>query len=99
VLAPLSARFNDGGPEVTPDVLARLRTAAPAELPGAPTELLVVLDASGAARHVWVLRSCGVPAVDLSARRAVQLGRFGSSPEGYRGILRIHWGRAEAGPS
>jgi hypothetical protein len=95
-LAPLVARFEEGGPEVTADVLGRLRTAAPAQPPGAATELLVVLDGSGVARHIWLLRSCGVPAVDANARRAVQLARFGPSPEGYRGILRVNWGQAEA---
>jgi TonB family protein len=57
-----------------------------------PTELLVVLDASGEARHVWLVRSCGDPALDAAARRAVQLSRFGPSENGYRGVLRVVWG-------
>lgn len=97
-LSPLTARFEQGGPAVTEDVLARLRAAAPPQAPGAPTELLVVLDAAGEARHVWLLRSCGVPALDFAARRAVQLARFGSSPHGHRGVLRINWGPGEIKP-
>lgn len=95
-VAPLSVRFDEGGPEVTADVMARLKLAAPARPPGAPTELLLVLDGSGVARHVWIVKSCGVPAVDAAARRAVQLARFGVSPEGYRGILRVNWAPVEA---
>lgn len=96
---PLTARFDTEGPAVTEDVLNRLRAAAPEEPPGLPTELLVVLDAAGEARHVWLLRSCGVPALDAAARRAVQLSRFGTSPGGYRGVLRVVWApAAEAAP-
>ncbi|MBE2179125.1 MAG: hypothetical protein IAE97_01450 [Chthoniobacterales bacterium] len=91
-LAPLTARFDQGGPAVTEDVLSRLRSAAPLQPPGVATELLVVLDPAGEARHVWLLRSCGVPALDFSARRAVQLSRFGPSAQGHRGVLRINWG-------
>jgi hypothetical protein len=94
-LAPVTARFDAGGPEVTEEVLERLRAAAPAgAAPGLPTEMLVVLDASGAARHVWLLRSCGVPALDSAAQRAVQLSRFGASPGGHRGVLRVVWAPA-----
>ena len=93
-LAPVSARFDAGGPAVTEDVLGRLQAAAPEEPPGLPTELLVVLDATGEARHVWLLRSCGVPALDAAARRAVQLSRFGAVPGGHRGILRVVWAPA-----
>lgn len=92
--APVTARFDGGGPEVTEDVLTRLRAAAPAEAPGLPTELLVVLDATGEARHVWLLRSCGVPALDTAAQRAVQLSRFGPSAGGHRGVLRVVWAAA-----
>ena len=92
LLAPATARFETGGPGVTDDVLARLRDAAPAQPPGSPTELLVVLDPSGEARHVWLLRSCGDPALDAAARRAVQLSRFGPSDKVYRGVLRVVWG-------
>jgi hypothetical protein len=92
--APVTARFDGGGPEVTEDVLARLRAAAPAEAPGLPTELLVALDANGEARHVWLLRSCGAPALDTAAQRAVQLSRFGPSAGGYRGVLRVVWAAA-----
>jgi outer membrane biosynthesis protein TonB len=61
--------------------------------------LLVVLDAAGEARHVWLLRSCGVPALDTAARRAVQLSRFGTAPGSYRGVLRVVWApAAEAAP-
>jgi hypothetical protein len=97
--APVTARFDTAGPAVTEDVLNRLRAAAPEEAPGLPTELLVVLDAAGEARHVWLLRSCGVPALDTAARRAVQLSRFGTAPGGYRGVLRVVWApAAEAAP-
>lgn len=95
-LAGLSARFDEGGPEITADVMARLKAAAPPRPPGSSTELLVVLDGAGVARHVWLLRSCGVPAVDAAARRAVQLARFGPSPDGYRGVLRVNWAPVEA---
>jgi len=95
-LAPVTARFEPAGPGVDEDLLARLRAVAPAQAPGLPVELLVVLDAAGEARHVWVLRSCGVPALDLAAQRAVQRSRFGSSEEGYQGTLRIVWGQGEA---
>lgn len=91
-LAPVTARFDAEGPEVTEEVLERLRVAAPAgTAPGLPTELLVVLDAAGAARHVWLLRSCGVPALDNAAQRAVQLSRFGATTGGYRGVFRVVW--------
>jgi hypothetical protein len=91
LLAPVTARFESGGPEVTSDVLVRLGDRAPVQPPGLPTELLVVLDASGEARHVWLVRSCGDPALDAAARRAVQLSRFGASENGYRGVLRVVW--------
>jgi hypothetical protein len=94
-LVPVIARFDEEGPEVTEEVLVRLRSAAPeGTAPGLPTELLVVLDASGAARHVWLLRSCGVPALDNAAQRAVQLSRFGAPPGGHRGVLRVVWAPA-----
>ena len=94
-LATVTARFDAAGPEVTEEVLERLRAAAPAgAAPGLPTELLVVLDAAGAARHVWLLRSCGVPALDSAAQRAAQLSRFGASPGGHRGVLRVVWAPA-----
>lgn len=92
VLAPVTARFDGAGPDVTEDVLGRLRVAAPPQPPGLPTELLVVLDGSGEARHVWLVRSCGDAALDAGAVRAVQLSRFGPSENGYRGILRVVWG-------
>jgi hypothetical protein len=60
--------------------------------------LLTVLDGSGEARHVWVVRSCGDPALDAAAVRAVQLSRFGSSADGFRGLLRIVWGTGGAAP-
>lgn len=97
-LAPVTARFEADGPEVTNDVINRLRDAAPAEPPGLPTELLVVLDPSGEARHVWLVRSCGDPALDTAARRAVQLSRFGPSDKVYRGVLRVVWGTGEKTP-
>lgn len=97
-LAPVTARFESGGPAVTEDVLGRLRAAAPEQPPGLPTELLVVLQASGEARHVWLLRSCGDAALDAAALRAVQLSRFGSTDGNYRGILRVVWGPAETSP-
>ena len=92
VLAPVGARFDGPGPEVTEDVLNRLRAAAPPQPPGLPTELLVVLDGSGEARHVWLVRSCGDAALDAAAVRAVQLSRFGPSENGHRGMLRVVWG-------
>jgi hypothetical protein len=91
-LAQVTARFDVPGSEVTEDFLGRLRAAAPQRPPGSPTELLVVLDASGEARHVWLLRSCGEPALDTAAIRAVQLSRFGPTAAGHRGILRVVWG-------
>lgn len=97
-LTPVSARFENGGPEVSRDVLGRLRAAAPPKLPGLPTELFVVLDAAGEARHVWLVRSCGDPALDTAAIRAVQLSRFGPSEVGYRGMLRVVWGNTGAKP-
>ena len=85
--------------EGAPDDVRMSNLAAPEEAPGLPTELLVVLDAAGEARHVWLLRSCGVPALDTAARRAVQLSRFGTAPGGYRGVLRVVWApAAEAAP-
>jgi hypothetical protein len=98
LLAPVPARFEAGGPEVTSDVLVRVADTAPAQPPGLPTELLVVLDASGEARHVWLVRSCGDPALDTAAIRAVQLSRFGPSEAGYRGMLRVVWGMTGAKP-
>ncbi|MBJ7326979.1 MAG: hypothetical protein JHC52_06505 [Chthoniobacterales bacterium] len=95
---PITARFGAGGPEVTADVLGRLRASAPATLPGQTTELLVVLDVSGEVRHAWVLRSCGDASLDLAAQRAVQLSRFGVSAQEYRGVLRIVWGYPGATP-
>jgi len=97
-LAPVSARFESGAPEVSRDVLGRLRAAAPSQLPGLPTELFVVLDAAGEARHVWLVRSCGDPALDTAAIRAVQLSRFGPSEAGHRGLLRVVWGTGEVTP-
>jgi len=97
-LAPVSARFESGGPEVTPDVLGRLKAAASAQPPGLPTELFLVLDAAGEARHVWLVRSCGDPALDTAAIRAVQLSRFGPSEAGYRGMLRVVWGMTGVKP-
>ncbi|MEI7866126.1 MAG: hypothetical protein WCI38_12225, partial [Chthoniobacterales bacterium] len=91
---PVTARFASGGPEVTADVLARLRASAPVVLPGQATELLVVLDVSGEVRYAWVAHSCGDASLDLAAQRAVQLSRFGPSPQEYRGLLRIVWGSA-----
>ncbi len=97
-LQPVTARFVGSGPAITDDLLGRLRAAAPAEPPGASTELLVVLDASGEARHVWLLRGCGVAAIDLAAQVAVQRSRFGPSAQGHRGILRVIWGNREGSP-
>lgn len=94
-LQGLSARFDPAGPSVTEELLGRLRTGVPAEIPGLPTELLVVLDAAGEARHVWLLRSCGVPSLDMSAQQAVRRSRLGPSADGYRGILRVVWGPGE----
>lgn len=96
VLATVTARFDTAGPAVTEDFLGRLRAAAPPRPPALPTELLVVLDASGEARHVWLLRSCGEPALDTAAIRAVQLSRFGPTEAGHRGILRVVWGTGGA---
>jgi hypothetical protein len=97
-LARVTARFDVAGAEVTEDFLDRLRAAVPERPPGLPTELLVVLDASGEARHVWLLRSCGDPALDTAAVRAVQLSRFGPTATGHRGILRVVWGTGDDTP-
>lgn len=97
-LTPVTARFDADGPAVTEDVLNRLRAAAPERPPGAPTELLVVLDASGALRHAWLLRGSGDATLDAAAVRAVQLSRFGPGEAGYRGVLRIVWGTGEGSP-
>lgn len=94
-LSPVSARFDPAGPTITEEALGRLRAAVPKQPPGLPTEFLVVLDAVGEARHLWLLRSCGVPALDVAAQLAVQRSRFGSSAGGYRGVLRINWGPRE----
>lgn len=98
VLAPVAARFESGGPEVSPDVLDRLAAAAPAQPPGLPTELFLVLDAAGEARHVWLVRSSGDPALDTAAIRAVQLSRFGPTEAGHRGMLRVVWGNMGVKP-
>lgn len=92
--APVTARFDGEAPDITDDVLSRLRAAAPVDPPGLPTELLVVLDATGVARHVWLVRSSGVASLDAAAQRAVQLSRFGARPGGYRGVLRVVWAPA-----
>jgi TonB family protein len=97
-LEGLIVRFDGDGPEITADLLGRLRTAAPAQPPGAATELLVVLDAAGEARHVWLLRSSGDAALDAAAQRAVQRSRFGPSESLYRGVLRIIWAPAGTTP-
>jgi hypothetical protein len=97
-LAPVAARFESGGPEVSQDVLGRLKAAAPAQPPGLPTELFLVLDAAGEARHVWLVRGSGDPALDTAAVRAVQLSRFGPSEAGHRGMLRVVWGNTGAKP-
>ena len=91
-LARVAARFDPAGPAVTDEVLGRLRAAVPKQPPGLPTEFFVVLDAAGEARHLWLLRSCGVPVLDVAAQLAVQRSRFGPSEAGYRGVLRIVWG-------
>jgi hypothetical protein len=97
-MAPVSARLEPAGPAVTEDLLARLRAVAPPQPPGLPVELLVAFNANGEARHVWVLRSCGVPALDLAAQRAVQRSRFGPTGADYQGTLRIVWGPGEVAP-
>ncbi len=97
-LAPLVVRFDPVGPEVTDDVMDRLRVAAPEDSPGRPTELLLVLGAAGEARHVWLLQSCGDPVLDSAAQRAIRRSRFGAWQGGYQGVLRIIWGAPEAKP-
>lgn len=100
-MAPLlgvQARFEPPSLAAPGDFLARLQSAVPSAPPGLPTELLVVLDAAGEARHVWLLRSCGVPSLDLAAQLAVQRSRFGPTGGGYRGVLRVVWGPGEAAP-
>lgn len=91
-LARVTARFDPAGPAVTDEALGRLRAAAPKQPPGLPTEFFIVLDAAGEARHLWLLRSCGVPVLDVAAQLAVQRSRFGPSEGRYRGVLRIIWG-------
>jgi hypothetical protein len=95
VLAGVSVRFDPPGPAITEEAMGRLRAAVPKQPPGLPTEFLVVLDASGEARHLWLLRSSGVPSLDVAAQLAIQRSRFGSSAQGYRGVLRIIWGPGE----
>lgn len=100
-VAPLlgvQARFEPPSLAASGDFLARLQSAVPSAPPGLPTELLVVFDAAGEARHVWLLRSCGVPSLDLAAQLAVQRSRFGPTGGGYRGVLRVVWGPGEAAP-
>lgn len=97
-MAPVSVRFEAQGPPPPADLLARLRVAAPSSPPGLPTELLVALDASGEARHVWLLKSCGVPQLDLAAQLAVQRSRFRTGGQGYEGLLRVIWGPREDVP-
>ena len=100
-MAPLlgvQARFEPPSLTAPGDFLDRLQSAVPSAPPGLPTELLVVFDAAGEARHVWLLRSCGVPSLDLAAQLAVQRSRFGPVTGGYRGVLRIAWGPAEVAP-
>ena len=94
-LARVTARFDPVGPTITEEALGRLSAAVPKQPPGLPTEFLVVLDTVGEARHLWLLRSCGVPALDVAAQLAIQRSRFGTSAGGYRGVLRIIWGPGE----
>lgn len=94
-LSPMTARFDPPGPTVPAEFLELLRGALPATPPGQPVELMLVLDSAGEARHAWLLRSCGVPAFDLAAQRAALRSRFGPSAGGYRGVLRIVFGRTE----
>jgi hypothetical protein len=98
-LSPMAARFDPPGPSVAPEFLELLRGALPSPPPGQPLELLLVLDSSGEARHAWILRSCGVPAFDLAAQRAVLRSRFGPATGGYRGVLRIVFGRTANAPT
>jgi len=100
-MAPLlgvQARFEPPTVTAPGDFLERLQSSVPPAPPGLPTELLVVLDAAGEARHVWLLRSCGVAPLDLAAQLAVQRSRFSAVPGGYRGVLRVAWGPGEAVP-
>lgn len=94
-LQPVTARFEDGGLGVTDDLLGRLRAVTPPEPPGAPTELLVVLDAAGEVHDVWLVRGCGVPELDLAAQLAVQRSRFDPPGRDRQGILRVVWGTRE----
>lgn len=97
-VAPVSARFDGEGPPVPEDFLARLRVAASAVPPGLATELLVALDAAGDVRHVWLVRSCGAPQLDLAAQLAVQRSRFRATGAGHEGVLRVVWGPGESAP-
>lgn len=90
-LTGVTARFDRAGPEITGEVMGRLRSAAPQAPPAAATELFVSLDPAGQVRHVWLVRGSGDPALDAAAMRAVQRSRFGPQSEGYEGILRIVW--------
>lgn len=96
-VAPVSARFDGDGPPVPEELLGRLRVAAPSSPPGPATELLVAIDAVGDVRHVWLVRSCGVPQLDLAAQLAVQRSRFRANG-GHEGVLRVVWGPGEAAP-
>lgn len=91
VFTPVAVRFDPPGPVATGEALARLRNAAPAEATGTATEMLVVIDSTGQARHAWLLRGSGNPSLDLAAQRAVQRSRFGETNGGYRGVLRVIW--------
>jgi hypothetical protein len=94
-LAGVSVRFDPPGPTVTEEAIGRLRAVVPKQPPGLPTEFLVVLDSAGEARHMWLLRNSGLPSLDVAAQLAIQRSRFGSSSQGYRGVLRIIWGPEE----
>lgn len=98
-LAPLTARFDPAGPAVPAELLERLRDATPVPPPGQPLEVVVRLDASGEARHAWLLRSSGVPAFDLAAQRAVLRARFGPAGGGYQGVLRVVFGGGGGAPT
>lgn len=90
-LTGVTARFDRAGPEITGEVIGRLRSAAPQVPPAGATELFVSLDPAGQVRHVWLVRGSGDPALDATAMRAVQRSRFGPQSVGFEGILRIVW--------
>jgi hypothetical protein len=77
VLAPVSARFESGGPEVSPDVLGRLKAAAPA-----PSCSLCLMQQVRRVMSGW----CAVPAIPPSTPRRSGRCNFRASVPPKQGI-------------